>query len=575
MNNNTHDRKIQVKNHKRFQCVYTQVIAQYGFAANYVLDYLFRQGKPVRFSSRRFSQFFRYACEDTYLDVVNKLQADGLLYRVVECKWDRCLKQPRLQALYGLTEKGRDFIAAEKQARRFTAVAYADLIVFNYRVDRAYHYTLLRTNTPTEFQLTLKELSAIMNTSVQTTRTFMRYMIDNKLLIIKERSRPGLSAVYCHVIVDGPVTPSPRVIYKNNKEVIVDDKRSFSFSKENQLFCKAIIEQLNSTAVMQREEFKALSHLLHLLKRKLSGGLSFVSKSLWNNVIMLGLFQAEKEGFTREEYFKACVAAKYSNEHRKKTIDLYDVIHILRANRKIMNRTSMTSKKSVMHLAPSQFYNKCADQIALEYAEEVYKNFFHSREHVEDRKHVSALACSLFHYSEATCEIVQNIALRDPKSFYYAKFYTENADAITHLNDLKSSAKTVLYSDLCVKYGKDTARRLAFIVEFKSMILFKQKEQAVNTIEQHLRDRAERYSYCTKAVEQAKMPAFEAETEESIREREQHLKDLRERMQYCDQAHAPLSKKKTEQGALSADDLFKSLLEQFENPKVRLTKRKA
>ena len=73
MNSNTHDLKIQAKNHKKFQCVYTQVVAQYGFAANYVLDYLFRQGKPVRFSSKRFAQFFRYACEDTYLDVVNKL----------------------------------------------------------------------------------------------------------------------------------------------------------------------------------------------------------------------------------------------------------------------------------------------------------------------------------------------------------------------------------------------------------------------------------------------------------------------------------------------------------------------
>jgi len=481
MNNNTHDRKIQVKNHKRFQCVYTQVIAQYGFAANYVLDYLFRQGKPLRISSKRFSQVFRYACEDTYLDVVSKLQEDGLLYRVVECKWDRGLKQPRVRALYGLTEKGRDFIAGEKQARRWVNVAFSDLIVFNGRINHAYHYTLLRASTPTEFQLTLKELSAIIDASTKTTRNFMAYLIKHHFLIVKEESRRGVTGVYCHAFAPIPSVPnqeqytihlSPRDNYTeisclelNGENTPKTQERKPKEWKFKESISKAEILQLFDPT---DEELVPLSKMLSMTYRETQKGYVYWSKSLWHNVIYRFAKECVSQGFSLYHFLDACVRVMYRDKSAAQTVDMFKVFKVLETE-KLLGWAIPHTLEHGFELVRGQEGYKSRDEKELACMWDAAQVL--DKHHVQGEDIRFCLRSPYF-LDRKVEQFLQMMLTRDDSHYENWLFQHRNKEALIYMDSIKSSAKTVLYSDLCVKYGKNVARRLAFSYEFKSIIRF-------------------------------------------------------------------------------------------------------
>lgn len=491
MNNNTHDRKIQVKNHKRFQCVYTQVVAQYGFAANYVLDYLFRQGKPVLFSSKRFSQFFRYACEDTYLDVVNKLQADGLIYRVVKCEWDRKVKQPRTEALYGLTGNGRDFITQEKRSRRWLNVAYADLIAFNGRINHAYHYTLLRASTPTEFQLTIKAISALIDASIKTTRNFMAYLIKHDFLIVKEHSSRGVTGVYCHAFAPIPSGPnqdlSPIQQYqitdpRNIKDISFLELNGENTPKNQEEKPKKAwkpIESITKQEILKlfdptEDELVPLSKLISMTHYQTQKGYVYWSKSLWHNVIYKFAKEFVQQGFSLYHFLDACVRVMYRDKSAAKTVDMSKVFKVLKTE-KLLGWTVPHTLEEGIELVRGQEGYKSQDEKEVACMWDAAQILETHNVTTDD---IRFCLTSPYFMDTKVKQFLQMMIAREPSAYENWLFQHKYTDAFIYMDEQKSLDKTVLYSDLCVKYGKGVARRLAFSYEFKNLIRFEKGAMA-------------------------------------------------------------------------------------------------
>lgn len=427
-----------------FQRIYTQVVADYGFAAALLLSRLYSARSPLSLSSSRLSSIFSsYYCPRSFQRLSTRLISLGLLSRSLSrSRSGHCV---RTTALYSLTPSGRSYMSSIYHSH--VDIPLSTLRTFSMHFEHAYAFTLLRSSIRSNsFCLSISQLSSRLSLSVQCVRTFLDKCLSIGQLSCSERSRGTVPFYFFNnVILSSP--PSSSCTNTSISNISYEYNGDAHASKEPESLC---LRQDCSNRMNIRDVFKdfpyskSLCRVVNALKRRFSDNKIGISKTLWHNVICLGKSQAESKNYSVEMYLRAICASIQRTSSRAKTVDLKDVFAILRA----------------ASIAPDAIDYALSDM-------RPYQNGPNDdRDHVNrqllvqmSRRDICTLSfeCLREVFSSKHMSIIDKICIMDAHSMQRAALKPRRVEIVQRLRLAINQKKTVDINEIYVLSGKDAS----------------------------------------------------------------------------------------------------------------------